>query len=545
MVQFCQAAARGMHQPSFVDTGRVRPESKVESFMPETIPSTRTARLVLTATILGSSMVFLDGTVVNLALPTLQEVFGATVSQVQWVVVAYALTLASLLLVGGSLGDRYGRRRVYVYGIVLFAVSSVACGLAANSGWLIAARAIQGVGGALLVPGGLALITATFPESTRGRAIGTWSGFSAVTTAIGPVAGGWLIEHFSWRWVFFLNVPLALVVIALCLQVPEARDETVTGSMDWPAAILTMAGLSGVTYALIEWPSGKHQTLSGGVAVGGLLALAALGYVEQRVESPMIPFHLFRSRNFSGANLLTFFVYAPLSALLFFTPMDLIQIQHYSATKAGAAFSPFVLIMLILSRWAGRLVERYGARLPLTLGPIIATGGYALFALGAQDGHYWRSFFPGVFVMSVGMAITVAPLTTTVMNAVPKEHAGIASGINNAVSRLASLIAIGAFGAFLVVMFTHTLDHQLMMLKLPAEEVRQIQANRFQLAAVRSWDPRATHAIAESFVRAYRTMLWMAASSILLGAITGWLFIQPADETRYGAPSSRASKADH
>ena len=495
--------------------------------MPDAIPTPRTQRVVLVATILGSSMAFLDGTVVNLALPTLQRVFGVNVSVVQWVVEAYALTLASLLLVGGSMGDRYGRRKVYVSGVLLFAVSSIGCGLAPNAGWLIVARAVQGVGGALLVPGSLALITASFPEDQRGRAIGTWSGFSAITAAIGPVAGGWLLEHFSWRWVFFLNVPLALVVIALCAGVPEARDEDATGHLDWLGASLTTAGLSGLTYALIEWPSSHHHALLVLSTLGGLLAIAALGFVERRTEAPMLPLDLFRSRNFTGANLLTFFVYAPLGALMFFTPLDLIQVQHYSATEAGAAFSPFVIIMLVLSRWAGRLVERYGARLPLTVGPLITTGGYALFALASQDGRYWSSFFPPVLTVSLGMTITVAPLTTTVMNAVPKPHAGVASGINNAVSRIASLIAVAAFGALLVVIFTHTLNHQLASLNLPSHEVAQIQASRLQLAAIRTEEPRAAHAIAESFIRAYRAVLWVASASIFLGALTGWLLITP------------------
>jgi EmrB/QacA subfamily drug resistance transporter len=497
--------------------------------MPENQTFThRTQRIVLTATILGSSMAFLDGTVVNLVLPTLQRAFDANVSAVQWVVEAYALTLASLLLVGGSLGDRYGRRKVYVCGTLLFAISSMACGFAVDTEWLIVSRAVQGVGAALLVPGSLALIAVTFPESTRGRAIGTWSGLSAVTTAIGPVVGGWIIEHLSWRGIFFLNLPPALVVVALCTRLPETRDEAVTGRLDWWGAALTTAGLSAITYSLIEWPSGFHHTYLSVVAFAALLSFALLSLVEQHAESPMIPFGLFRSRNFAGANLLTFFVYAPLGALLFFTPLDLIQIQHYSATKAGAAFSPFVLTMLVLSRWAGQLLDRHGARLPLTVGPLITAIGYTLFALASQDGHYWTSFFPGVLVISLGMTVTVAPLTTTIMNAIPKSHAGVASGINNAVSRLASLIAIAAFGALLVMIFVHVLEHQLAALNLPAEEIARIRASRLQLAAIQATDVHAMRAITVSFIRAYRIVIWIAASLTLTGAIVGWAFIKPA-----------------
>jgi EmrB/QacA subfamily drug resistance transporter len=492
-----------------------------------TVLKTRKAAIVLAATILGSSMAFLDGTVVNLALPALQRTYGVDISVVQWVVEAYALTLASLLLVGGSLGDRYGRRKIYVCGILLFTFSSLACGLAQNPAWLIVARAIQGAGAALLVPGSLALITAAFPVSERGRAIGTWSGFSAITAAIGPVAGGWLIEHFSWRWVFFLNLPLAAIVVSLCAYIPEARDRESTGRLDWPGAALTTVGLAGLTYALIEWPSVNRHAALALIAAGGLTALAALTFVEKRAESPMIPFALFRSRNFAGANLLTFLIYAPLGALLFFFPLDLIQIQHYSATKAGAAFSPFVVIMLILSRWAGRLVERYGARLPLTVGPLITTVGYAAFALAPQDGHYWSSFFPAVLLTSLGMTITVAPLTTTVMNAVAESHAGVASGINNAVSRLASLIAVAAFGALLVMVFTHMLDRQLAQLSLSSGEVAHIHASRLQLAAIKTSNAEAARAIAESFVRAYRAVIWFAACSALTGTLAGWLLIKP------------------
>jgi EmrB/QacA subfamily drug resistance transporter len=503
-------------------------------------PTPAIARLVLVATILGSSMAFLDGTVVNLALPTLQKEFHANVSGAQWVVEAYALTLASLLLVGGSLGDRYGRRRVYVYGIVLFAASSIACGLASSMGWLIAARAIQGVGAALLVPGSLALITSIFPESERGRAIGTWSGFSAITAAIGPILGGWLIEHFSWRWVFFLNIPLAVAVVVLSMKIPEARDEGVDGGLDWKGALLTTVGLGGITYALIEWPSGFNHVLLGMTALAGVLALAALGYVEEHASSPMIPFGLFRSRDFLGANLLTFFVYAPLGALMFFTPLDLIQVQHYSATEAGAAFSPFILTMLLLSRWAGRLVERFGPRLPLSIGPFLTSLGFALFAMAPQNGNYWTSFFPAVLVMSLGMAITVAPLTTTVMNAVPQSNAGVASGINNAVSRLASLIAIAGFGAFLVVVFVHTLDRELASLNLPADVLTQIKANRLQLAGMVVNESRAMHAISTAFIHAYRSVIWAGSASLLAGACFGWFIVTPGQ----GRSASRMRRLD-
>ncbi len=442
-------------------------------------------RIVLAATILGSSMAFIDGTVVNVALPALQNALHASIADVQWVVESYALLLAALLLVGGSLGDTFGRRKIYVVSIAVFAAASAWCGLAQNISMLIWARSIQGLGAALLVPGSLALITASFPESTRGQAIGTWSGFSAITAAIGPVIGGWLIEHSTWRWVFFLNLPLALMVILLSAKVPESRNERASHHLDWLGALLATVGLGGVTYALIEWPARAHYDgrIIAAAAGLGVFALAAFLAVEHWSSTPMVSLKLFRSRNFTGANLLTLFLYASLGGLMFFFPMDLIQIQHYTATEAGAAFLPFIAIMFGLSRWAGGLVARYGSRLPLTVGPLVAACGFALFAIVPQNGSYWAAFFPAVVVMGLGMTISVAPLTTTVMNAVPESESGLASGINNAVSRLAALLAVAVFGVVLVTIFNHSLDQHLVQLALSTHIRAQVDAARPQLAA--------------------------------------------------------------
>lgn len=484
--------------------------------------------IVLVATILGSSMAFIDGTVVNVALPALQNALHASIADVQWVVEAYALLLAALLLVGGSLGDTFGRRRVYVAGVIVFGAASALCGLARNIDMLIWARSIQGLGAALLVPGSLALITASFPESARGRAIGTWSGFSAITAAIGPVIGGWLIEHSTWRWVFFLNLPLALMVILLSTKIPESRNESASHHLDWLGALLATLGLGGVTYALIEWPIRAHQhshIVATAACLGGA-ALAAFFAVEHWSRAPMISLKLFRSRNFAGANLLTLFLYASLGGLMFFFPMDLIQIQHYTATQAGAAFLPFVTIMFGLSRWAGGLVARYGARLPLTVGPLVAAFGFALFAVAPQNGSYWVAFFPAVVVMGLGMTISVAPLTTTVMNAVPDSESGLASGVNNAVSRLASLLAVAVFGVVLVMVFNHSLEQHLSQLALSLNDRAQIDATRAQLAAAHHSNPIIQHAIVESFLSGYRTVIWIATSLAVLSAITAWLLIE-------------------
>jgi EmrB/QacA subfamily drug resistance transporter len=408
---------------------------------------------VLTATILGSSLTFIDATVVNVALPALQQSLGASVVDVQWVVEAYALLLGSLILIGGSLGDQLGRRRVFVAGTVVFAAASAWCGLAATPIQLIAGRAVQGVGAAFLVPGSLAIISATFDEADRGRAIGTWSGFASITAAIGPVAGGWLIEHVGWRAVFYLNLPLATAVIAVALRhVPESRDREHIGALDWFGAASVVIGLGGVIYALLESQTrGWHESDIVAAAGLGAAGLVAFLYRESVAANPMMPMALFRSRTFAMANALTFFLYAALGMVLFAVPITLINVYHYSATEAGAAFLPLPLLMFVLSRWSGGIVARLGSQLPLTIGPAIATLGLALYARRDMSGPYWTTFFPAVLVLAFGLSISVAPLTTTVMGAAPAERAGVASGINNAIARVAGLVAIAVLGGVLFV----------------------------------------------------------------------------------------------
>jgi len=431
-------------------------------------------------------MAFIDGTVVNVALPALQQNLNATVTDIQWVVESYALFLAALLLVGGSLGDRYGRRKIYAVGIALFGISSVWCGISPNVKQLIFARAIQGIGAALLVPGSLAIISASFEAKERGTAIGTWSGFTAITAAVGPVVGGWLIENISWRWAFFINLPIAAAVLGILFwRVRESRDESASVRLDWPGATLATASLGSIVYGLIESSRvdfGHPLVLV--TLCGGCILLLAFVLVEAYSANPMLPTAIFRSRNFTAANLLTFFLYAALGGALFFFPLNLIQVQGYSATAAGAAFLPFIAIMFSLSRWSGSLVSRFGARPPLSVGPVIAAVGFALFAVPSISHNYWTSFFPAVVVLGLGMAITVAPLTTTVMNSASVNRSGIASGINNAVSRTASLLAVAAFGVLMLHCFNQQLDQRLLELSIPEEIKRNLLSQRVKLAGI-------------------------------------------------------------
>jgi EmrB/QacA subfamily drug resistance transporter len=394
---------------------------------------------------------------------------------------------------------------------------------------------VQGIGAAMLVPGSLALISANFSKKRRGRAIGTWSGVTAIAAGVGPVLGGWLIETFSWRWIFFLNVPLvAAVILITWSRVPESRDDKSAKQVDWIGAALATIGLGGVVFALIESNSrGRGDVLVIASFVIGLLSLAGFVVLESRIQNPMMPLGLFRSRAFLGSNLLTLFLYAGLSGLMFFLPFILIQVQNYGPTEAGAALMPFIITMFLLGRWAGGLVDRYGSKLPLTIGPFVAACGFALFALpGADATSSGTSYFPGVMVMSAGMAIAVAPLTTTVMGAVEERHAGTASGINNAVSRTAGLLAVAAMGVVLVTAFEKRFLADVKSIDVPAVEREQLLAQADKLAEIKlpeTFSPGAREVISQSirhsFIAGFRVVTIIAAALALLSSIVAWMLI--------------------
>ena len=503
-------------------------------------------RAVLIATILASSMVFIDSSAVNVALPTIQRELGASAAQAQWVVESYALFLAALLLVGGALGDRFGRKRIFLLGTVLFSATSIWCGLSPTIEMLIVARAAQGVGAALLTPASLAIISAAFSDETeRGRAIGTWSGFTAITAAFGPVLGGWLVENASWRWVFFINLPLAVVVVAVALRgVPESRDEE-AGRLDVVGAVLATIGLGALVFGLIEGPArgwGNPVVLAS--LLTGVVGLAAFVIAESRVSSPMMPLGLFRLPTFGGANLLTFLLYGAFGGALFWLPFNLIQVQGYSPTEAGAALLPAILIIFALSRRTGALIGRYGARLPLTIGPSIVALAFLLFALPGTEGSYWTTFFPAAVVLGIGMAITVPPLTTAVMSAVPQHQAGTASGINNAVARTAGLIAIAVFGVIVTAVFNRELTSQLDAIStLPPATRQAVDAQRPDLAAAHAPEgtpPQTAAAIEDaidaSFVTGFRVAMVIGAVMALLGAAGAWRLVEGKEATSTSAP---------
>jgi EmrB/QacA subfamily drug resistance transporter len=489
---------------------------------------------VLAATILGSSMAFIDETAVPVALPAVQDALRATAVDAQWVVAAYTLFLASLVLVGGSLGDHMGRRRMFSVGVGLFAAASAWCGLATSPGQLIAARALQGVAGALLVPNSLAIIGASFEEERRGRAIGTWTSLTSVTLILGPVLGGYLAENVSWRGVFFLNVPLAVAILAIArAHVPESRDPEAR-RLDFLGAALAAAGLGGVVFGLLE--SSRvglgNPRVFGSLAVG-VAALAAFVVVEGRSREPMMPLELFRSRNFTAANTFTLLLYFALVGTLFFLPFNLIWVQGYSATAAGAAIVPTFVLMTFISRYTGGLTDRYGPRVPLVLGPAVTAVSFVLFAVPGIGGSYWTTFFPATVVLGVGLSIVVPAVTTVALNSVDVGHSGLASAINNAFSQTAGLLAVAVLGVLMFSVFGGALDARLENLDLPVEARQYLEGEKAKLGGaevpeVLAKRPAAAveRAIDGAFVSGYRVVMFVIAGMALASALSAALLIK-------------------
>ena len=418
--------------------------------------STARKRWVLVATVLGSSLTFIDGSALGVALPAIQRDLGAGPAAVQWVSNAYLLTLGALVLIGGAAGDRFGRKRVFLIGVAVFAAASIACGLAPTVELLIAGRAVQGIGAALLTPGALAVIGSVFPPEERGKAFGAWAGAGALFGMIGPLVGGWLADAADWRFIFWINVPLAALTAVVTLKaVPESRDTEARG-LDWLGALLAMTGLAALTWALTAAPDlGWTDPLIVAGLAGGAVLLAAFLWAEAREKHPMMPLGLFRAPVFSGINLLTLALYFALGGAMFFLPFELIRVHGWSATLAGAAMLPFAVIMSLFSGAAGRLADRFGARLSLGLGPALAGVGLALLAFMPQDAGYIGGPLAGMTVLAIGMTLAVGPLTAAVMGAVPEGHTGVASGINNAVARVAGLLAVAVLGVVLSTLFAH------------------------------------------------------------------------------------------
>ena len=492
-----------------------------------------TGRWVLLATILGSSLTFIDATVVNVALPALQENLDANVTDVQWVIEGYALMLASLILVSGSLGDSYGRKRIFIMGVILFTGTSLWCGLAGSIQELIIARIFQGIGGAMIVPSSLAILSSSFDDNERGKAIGMWSSFTAITAALGPLLGGWLIENYSWRWIFFINLPIAVIVLYSTTKISENRSEDRSKKLDWVGATLVTLGLGAIVYGLVESAQlglGSSEVIT--LELIGVLLIGIFLIVESKIENPMMPLKLFKSRMFSGSNVLTFFLYAALSGAFFFFPFNLIQLQGYTATEAGAAFLPFVILISLLSRWAGGLVDKYGAKFPLIIGPLIVSAGYLLYAVPGIGGSYWETFFPAIVTVGIGMGISVAPLTTSVMSSVSQDHSGLASGINNAVARTAGLLAIAVMGIIVVYDFNLNLDLELDRIEMSTELKEYINSERINLAGIQipegldiETEGKIQKAINISFLSAFRLAMIISALLALASSFTALLSI--------------------
>jgi len=500
-------------------------------------------RWVLAACVLGSSMAFIDGSVVNVALPRMESELETTLAYMTWVINAYTLCMSALLLIGGAAADQIGRRRIFLIGISIFSIASIGCGIAPTVEMLILARAIQGVGAALLIPCSLAIIGAAFGEKERGAAIGIWSGASAIAAGSSPLLGGWLVDHVTWRAIFLINPVIAVPTILIALRhVPESIDTEAKKGLDGRGAALAFFGLGLLVYGLIAASErGWSSSIVLGAIVLGLVLLVAFVAAERRSPTPMMPLNVFRSQTFSGVNILTLLLYGALGGMMFFLPFLLIQVHGYTATEAGGAFLPFTIILGVLSKWGGGLVDRFGARLPLIIGPTIVAVGMALIAAPGTGGSYWTTFFPPMAVLGLGMAVTVAPLTTTVLNSVAQHQTGVASGINNAVAQVASLLLIAILGTVGISTLNRALDRNLAGTSAEVRQIGDMARRGFVMPTMPPRTPQpvqetARGVVAESFLDTIRHVMMLTAALSLASAAAAALTIKKGGEGLHPRP---------
>ena len=493
---------------------------------------------VMVSCILASSMAFIDGTALNAVLPSLQKALNASGTDLFWILNAYLLMLAALILIGGSLGDQLGRKKIFITGIAVFICGSAACGFVANVTELTIFRVLQGVGGALMIPGSLSLISSSIDDKEKGKAIGTWSAFTTVVTMGGPALGGALADAGLWRYIFFINIPLGIIaIIILAFKVQESKDDDSAHQIDYPGAITIALGLALVTYGFLRVPAvGIHNWQVYGSLIIGLVLLAMFAVIEYKSKHPMMPLSLFSNLTFSGANLLTFFLYAALGASMLFMSLNMVQVQGYSQLEAGLTFLPFTLLMIGITRFAGSLSDKYGPRLLLIAGPAVTACGFLMLSFikqtsGAQQ--FFTTFFPGIMVMGLGMSFTVSPLTTAVMGAVSYHFAGTASGVNNAVSRIAGVFTNAIFGALAVLFFSGALQHSIKPLKLNNKVQQEVlaQAVNFGDAHIPP-DAGVQHIkqlkiiYKDAFIAAYSIVLKISAALAFAGALMAFIFIR-------------------
>ncbi len=490
---------------------------------------------ILAATVIGSSMAFINGSVVNVALPAIQTGLDATVVDMQWVISIYTFILGSLILTGGSAGDYYGRKRIFGLGVFLFLISTIWCGVAPTVEQLILGRAGQAIGGAFMVPGSLAIITEVYEQEQRGKAIGTWSGATALATALGPLLGGLLVDYLSWRFIFFISIPMAVAVLTILFwKVPESKASAQDGSPDWLGALLATIGLGLMCYGLIQGSElGVAHPRVALITIAGILVMGGFIYTEKRVDNPMVPLTIFRSKTFSGANLVTMFLYFSLAGVFFLLPFNLIHVQGYSATAAGAAFIPFPLLVGGLSRWSGGMIVRFGAKPLLIVGPALTSVGFILLGMYGDGQSYWASFFPGISFMGLGVAVSFAPLNTTVMSSVEKSVAGTASGVNKAISRLSGMLSVALLGALAINLFGNELLEWMQQNNVPEHIQQQMIQEKTNLATAevpKQASPELQKvlkkSVRRSFLDSFRSVMYVSAGLVLTSSLCSALLIK-------------------